>query len=612
MIRCLLLLLLALAPPLPAWGSAPLLLDRGEFLLDSAPLPPPDSADWRKQALPDPWRVSRPGGADSGWYRFRFQGGEAPDPLMAVYLPKLIMNAAVFLNGTPIGDGGAFDEPIARNWNRPLLFLVPPGLLRPGENILHVRLRAHAYTQATLDPFWIGPERALRTEYERAYFLRITLNQTASLLIAAIGILTLGLWWRRRQDTAYAYFGLSALVWAVQSTNLYLRNVPLPTAPWEILVNGGFQVFSGLLLISLLRFVGLQCPRLIAALWAAIIAGPLSLVLAPAPHYFATTAFWHLYTLATSLSTLALLLQAAWRGHNRDARLLVAAMGIVVLFAVHDWLIHSQHLWQGTTPWPLADVFLLHYSAPVVFLAVGMVMAGRYVQVLNEFEQLNSELEFRVQAEHAQLEESYARMRRLEMEQVVAEERERIYRDLHDDVGAKLLSLVYRASRPEDADLARSALSDLREVVSRTGSDSFMIEDLAADWRSECEQRLREAGIEVQWRQVLPPEDLELSQPQALNLGRILREAVSNVIRHAEADQVQVVIEWRGHRLALEIRDNGKGHRGNAAPPSGRGLRNMETRAARLGGELARGNGSQGGYGVRLTMPLPAASSTAP
>lgn len=607
--RVLLLLLLILGAALPAWAGGPLLLSRGEFVLDAGSLPPADDAGWRAQELPDPWLLSRPGAAGNGWYRFRLQGAELADPLMAVYLPKLIMNAAVFLNGTPIGDGGRFAEPMARNWNRPLLFLVPPGLLRPGENVLHVRLGTHDYTQATLDPFWVGPEHALRAEYERAYFLRITLNQTASLLIAAIGMLALSLWWRRRQDTAYAYFGLSALVWAAQSTNLYLNQIPFSTTLWEILVNGGFQVFAGLLLISLLRFVGLHRPRLIAALWLTLVVGPLSLWAVPARHYFATTAFWHLYTLATSLLTLVLLLRAAWSGHNRDARFLVGAMGVVVLFALHDWLIHSQHLWQGSTAWPLADVFLLHYSAPVVFLAVGLVMVGRYVQVLNEFEQFNNELEFRVQAKHAQLEQSYARMRLLEMERAVAEERERIYRDLHDDVGAKLLSLVYRASRPEDADLARSALSDLREVVSRTGSDAFGLDELVADWRSECERRLREAGIAIEWTQRLPVQDLLLSQPQALGLGRILREAVSNAIRHAGASRVGVSIACDGELLSIEVRDDGKGCPHDSTHPTGRGLRNMEARAARLGGNLSRRNGSAGGHAVKLTMPRPDAAA---
>ncbi len=599
----------------PAWSAQTLRIDTGDFILAPAAQPPGQEAAWRPQTLPDPWRIERPGADGVGWYRFRFHSDalEISDPLQAVYLPKLIMNAAVWVNGVPIGDGGRMDgEAVARNWNRPLLFLVHPGLLRRGDNEIHVRLRAHAYTQATLEPFWIGPERILRPPYERALFLNVTINQTASLLIGAIGLLTLTLWWRRRRDTAYGYFGLSALVWAIQSTNLYVRDTPFATAQWEIFANAGFQVFAGLLLISLLRFIGIDRRGLNAAVGASVIIAPITLLLTPAPHFLTLTAIWHLYTLATTILTFCLLLRAAWFDSNRDARFLAAAMVVLVIFALHDWLIHSQHLWLGATPWPLQDVFLLHYGAPMLFLAVGLVMTGRYVQVLNEFESLNNELEARVAENHAQLQESYTRMRTLEMERAVTDERERIYRDLHDDVGAKLLSLVYRAGRPEDADLARSALSDLREVVSRTGADCFELDELVADWRSECERRLADAGITLHWRQSVPIQGATLGQPQALNLGRILREAVSNVIRHACAHQVWVTICCNEQMLHLEIRDDGIGSAASTSDQAlpnmattrrGRGVRNMEARAARLGGVLSRRNDDAGGHVVALRMP---------
>lgn len=576
---------------------------QADFVLADSATPPPDSAPWQAVTLPDQWRLSRPGVAGNGWYRLHFRIAR-PDPgLQAVYLPKLVMNAAVFLNGEAIGDGGSFTEPIARNWNRPLFFPVPGELLRPGDNVLHVRLLGHAYTQAALHPLQLGPESTLRPTYERAYFLNITLNQTAGLLIAAVGVLTLNLWLRRRQETAYGYFGLSALVWSLQATNLYLSHVPVDTAHWEILSNAGFQIFSGFLLISLLRFIGLRQPALVGTLWFGIVAAPLSLWLAPAAWYLPLTAGWHFYTLLATLSTLALLLHAAWRGHNRDARFLVGAMGLVVLFGLHDWLIHSQHIWHGRTAWPLTDVFLLHYSAPLVFLALGLIMTGRYVSALNEYEALADKLDQHVQDKHLQLQESYARMHELETERAVTEERERIFRDLHDDVGAKLLSLVYRAQRAEDADLARSALRDLRDVVSYTGAARFTLEELAADWRSECEQRLSEAGIRLDWQSDGAAE--ALSQPQALNIGRILREAISNVIRHAAASTVTIRLEATEDALYLSIADDGRGLAEDARP-RGRGLRNMQVRAQRLGGEVVHENGDGGGCRIALRVPLAA------
>lgn len=590
-------------------------LERADFVV--APLtardavPPPDRADWQPQALPDAWRDTHPELHTSGWYRFRFTVTPGDDPLQAVFLPKLGLNAAVWLNGVFIGDGGRFDDPISRNWNRPLLFLVPPGTLKPGGNTLHIHLRGHAYTQASLHPPKIGPDSVLRPMYEREHFLRITLNQTASLLIASVGVLMLALWLQRRQDTAYAWFAASALVWAAQSVNLYVRDVPFTTAQWEVMINASFQVFSALLMVSLLRFAEAGGRPLIPALMLSALLGPLTMWLAPDAQAIRVSAFWHLYTLAGAAATLAFLLRAAIRWHNRDARLLVGALGVVLLLAAHDWLMHSRHLLPGGHRLLLDDVYLLHYGAPLLFLAVGLIMTSRFVRVLNEFERLNGDLEARVRLKHAQLEQTFARVREMEMEQAVTDERERIYRDLHDDVGAKLLSLVYRAGSPSAADLARSALQDLRDVVSRSGSDFFRMDDVAADWRAECEKRLAEAAIPLDWSQYGALGEVELSQPQVLNVGRVLREAVTNVIRHAQARGVWIELGSDGERLALRVCDDGIGLKGGepgagttGSGPGGRGLRNMDARAARLGGVLLRRQAPQGGLEVLLELPL--------
>lgn len=609
MVRWLRPLLVAWLVLAACWAHAdqPRRFDQAEFLISPATLPPPDTADWKPQALPDEWRVnhteaSRAAPAN-GWYRLTFQA-QTHEPLQALYLPRLGLNAAVYLNGRLLGDGGPFDEPVGRNWNRPLLFLIPDGLLRDGSNTLHVRLLSHPYTQASLEPLWIGPERLLRPHFERALFLRVTLNQTASLLIASIGVLMLVLWWQRRQDVAYGYFGLSALLWAVQSTNLYLRAAPLPTAAWEIFVNSSIQVFSALLLVSLLRFVNAGGRPLVPLLWLSAIASPISLVLMPGNLFFVTTSFWHVYTLFCSLATLAFLLRAAIRWHNRDAILLAGAMGLVVVLAAHDWFMHSQHFWLAPTDGLLDDVYLLHYSAPLVFLMMGLIMTSRFVRVLNEFETLNEELEMRVRTKHAELQESYGRMRAMETEHAVAEERERIYRDLHDDVGAKLLSLVYRASSPDTADLARSALQELRDVVSTTQQDTTTLSAACADWRVECEQRLSAAAITLDWQARGDLESIELHPSQTLNLGRILREAVSNLIKHAQAGRAEIGVEAAVDALRLWVRDDGRGCNGESGG-NGRGLSNMEARAARIGATFVRRDLASGGCEIEVSLPLP-------
>ncbi len=614
-VRSALTFVLALCFSITSWTGASAQTDSAdtmelrdaEFLMNPSDQPPIETPGWAVQTLPDWWLPNQARHDASGWYRLRFQLQTVPGVLYAVYLPRLGLNAEVYLGRHALGRGGSFDEPIARYWNRPLLFIIPPGLLQPGENTLFVRLRGHAYTQPYLFPILLGSESELRREFEHTLFRNVTINQTASLLIATIGIFMLNLWWRRRKETAYGLFGVSALVWAAQSTNLFLVQIPVSTAFWEILVNASFQVFSALLLISLLRFVAVDMPRFNRALWLMMLISPLSLLAAPANFFLQLTSLWHLLTVIAALFTLFVLLREGLLRHNRDARMLVTAMGIIVLFALHDWLMHSQHrLLFGLKPLLQKDIYMLHFAAPVLFFMIGMIMTARYARVLNEFETLNRDLEQRVAEKHAQLEASFIRMSEMEKEKATREERERIHGDLHDDVGAKLLSLVYRAGSQEDADLARSALQDLRDVVSHTQAEHFALEDAFADWRSEAERRLSDAGIRLEWQQDDddPIHELKLTQPQALNVTRILREGVSNVIRHANASRVWLSIRVQTDGLHIRLEDDGVGEPHKPPCVSGRGLLNMQNRAKKLGAVLRCYEIHPHGFGVELHLPI--------
>lgn len=190
-------------------------------------------------------------------------------------------------------------------------------------------------------------------------------------------------------------------------------------------------------------------------------------------------------------------------------------------------------------------------------------------------------------------------------EEGAEKERQRIYSDLHDDLGAKLLSLIYRAKNAREADLARAALQDLRDVVSRSSRDDLMVEDLLADWQEEIRQRLESAGIELHWEQSeVIPQHLT-SANCSLHLGRILREAVSNTIKHAEADSVSIeIMVDRDKGLEIRYQDNGQGLRG-ASP--GRGLLNMQHRTRELGGELQWHDSANG-----LVLDLQVALTRAP
>jgi len=188
--------------------------------------------------------------------------------------------------------------------------------------------------------------------------------------------------------------------------------------------------------------------------------------------------------------------------------------------------------------------------------------------------------------------------------QALGEERERIYADLHDDLGAKLLQLVHTAEHPRQADLARAVLQDLRDVVTRSRGEPGTLNDVLADIRSEATQRLNAVNITLDWQQDDNDVTPQLDQHQALHLFRIVREAISNVIRHAGATRLRVRVDATPKRLTLELSDDGVGR----GAGKGRGTENMRERARELDGAVTWREATGHGTKVILSMALQASA----
>lgn len=186
------------------------------------------------------------------------------------------------------------------------------------------------------------------------------------------------------------------------------------------------------------------------------------------------------------------------------------------------------------------------------------------------------------------------------LQAAVQAERERIYSDLHDDLGAKLLELVYRAESPESAALARSALQDLRDVVSKTRGQAASLLESLSEIELESRQRLALAEIELHWQQDADLRERRLDGATHLQLFRIMREAITNVIRHAHAEVLKVRVAEVSEILRIEIKDDGQGmHHAD-----GRGKSSMRKRAEELSGHITWRGGTEGGTRVLLSVPL--------
>lgn len=181
----------------------------------------------------------------------------------------------------------------------------------------------------------------------------------------------------------------------------------------------------------------------------------------------------------------------------------------------------------------------------------------------------------------------YSETSRSEFERGRTEERQRIARDLHDDVGARLLSGLHKSETGDVQRVLRDALADIRSIVGGLSAERLPLSQVLAALRHETADRLDMAGVELAWRaEGLDTTQILLDYPVYRSLISLHRELVTNIIRHARAQTVEISLALAGNALTMQVRDDGVGMPTSHDDESqtGHGLRGSRRRIAELGG----------------------------
>jgi signal transduction histidine kinase/ligand-binding sensor domain-containing protein len=205
----------------------------------------------------------------------------------------------------------------------------------------------------------------------------------------------------------------------------------------------------------------------------------------------------------------------------------------------------------------------------------------------------------------------------LERQQALHAERNRIAKELHDDMGSSLSSIRFlsedlllddgETTPPElqrISHLAEKALENMREIIWAMDSDKNTLQDLAARLRTLATDLLSDNKIAFEMD--IPAaswETITLGGERRRNIYLIAKEALHNVVKHAQASKVTVTMKLETAHLVLEIEDNGRGLPPEGEHAGGYGLGNMRGRAEAIGGELEIR--SQPGKGVLLRLRAP-------
>jgi signal transduction histidine kinase len=223
------------------------------------------------------------------------------------------------------------------------------------------------------------------------------------------------------------------------------------------------------------------------------------------------------------------------------------------------------------------------------------------------------------------LQAGYASAQAVDREALHELDRQRLARDLHDEIGHNLVVLkLYmeqmaadfargRAARAgqrlrETRALVADAIESVRRVILDLGPAILDEQGLEQAVRLYARQFSARTGINVEVRGGALPARVPASHQRALY--RVLQGALSNVLEHARAANVAVTLEAAGKELALSVEDDGVGFdAGRRAPPVSFGFKTMRERMAALGGhfrvESRRGRGSRARRGTRVEVTLP-------
>ncbi|MBC7625265.1 MAG: hypothetical protein H7232_18005 [Aeromicrobium sp.] len=585
------------------------IFDRAEFVQSGSGFPPDSNAQWITVALPDSWRLQNRPRDKIGWYRLRFthhgaahQGSEGDNSgQQAIYITRITNNIEVFLNGSSFATSGRLGANPEESWNLAQYHFVPPSLIRDGSNELLVRLHPDDHARAGLSKVYLGDSAELREIYNRRYFIQTKAPQLITGVLVVMSIFSLTIWLRRRNETMFLLFGLMAAVAVVRLFHHYFRDTPawlvmmaVPAVLWLTVLQTSFALHYG----------NRSLPRMERGLMIYAFAATALLLVSAVTNLF-LEATQIVYASLAILSPLlgGIIIYQLSRVPSRGNVLMMVATFLNSAFGIHDFLNFQELLGYDR-------LYLLPLGLPLLLLAVAALLARRFVETLNDYETLNTNLSARIEGRERDLAASFDRERALDQQRATADERQRLMRDMHDGLGSHLMSTLALLKRGSiKTSEVESLLADCIDELKLTIDSLEPVErDLAVvlgNLRYRLEPRLNAAGISLEWAVTDLPRLDYLDPENVRSVLRIVQEAFTNTLKHANASRITLSTgtDRAANRVWVRVTDDGNTF-GAEKANGGRGLTNMKSRAARLQGRVEVVALKGGGTCVSLFLPI--------
>ncbi len=530
----------------------------------------------------------------------------------SVFLPRFTNGVEVSVNGVVILDSRRHPAANRPDRNTPQIAVIPASVLHDGTNEISIRLFIWGPITGFLDRIWVGPDELLRPSYNLRSTIFVTLPVVFSSWQAILAVILGIMWVMRRHEPAY---GLLAAAMAVGVGQAFLPT-PMGETTFSrlnVILISSAPLECGLVLTFALLFSGWKWRPYG---WIIFVPGLLLALAGLFGNQALTRTLFMLIAVPMVGVTLVIMAIVTARSVLKRQNIASLLLGCAVTIMLTCWIIDLLSMFQVIHN----RIFTSRLSYSVMLVAIGAGLTWRFARALNEVDGFAGRLVTQVREAEEKLKASFIREEERARAAALARERTRLMRDLHDGLGGQLVSIVALSERGNASagigDAARAALKDLRLVIDSMDDIGGDLMLALGSWRERAMAQLRPHDIALEWRAVTPqglPVHPELRPWHVIQIVRLLDEALTNAVKHANARRVTVRIEtFVGHdgrdcgRITVE--DDGRGFDvppadgSAAATKATRGLRNMRSRAARCGAELILDSCADGTH-VRLTLP---------
>lgn len=482
--------------------------------------------------------------------------------------------------------------------------------LEAGENTITIHVAGRG--RKVMPAFVIAPTAEAAMAHFWGRFLNVDLTIAATGVMLFVMILCLAVRWPDADRPLIHALVLVLAAWVIRDLSALGLTGQLPN-PWR-LVSG--YVIPYALIFAFAVFIAAWCraPRRLYHIYAGafILTSGLVVVAGLFDPYTAFRAghgmeVWIVLGLSAIMTG-----QLVWHLLTRaDAGRLEP---VLFLVCIATFVIDAvDEKWPIFVPFT-EDLPLIYYAIPRsgLLLALGMCasIAAQQTRARTIAVSMNDILTSRLEIQQRQLERTWTRRRQLERERATLEERQRIMRDMHDGIGAQLVSMLMqvRGGKVNHQEVERAlsdALAELRLIVDSLDTAGETLGIALGAFRERMAPKLTAAGLDLQWSIDEAAGARTLGVDRVLHVFRILQEACSNAIQHANARSLSISLETRSEdSLVLRVRDDGHGF--DTSVTCGKGLSNMAARAASIGSTVSVTAGEDGqGTSVTLDIPLP-------